>query len=92
MSNEMNWIRLEERLPDEDGWYLVTTILKRKPLIIAVTVEYWGYGWDCDYDEEDDCVRGFLDDDHNVMDLDNFVAWMPLPEPCYIATSKEDEQ
>ena len=81
MSDEMKWIRLEEKRPDEDGWYLVTKILRRKPLITTVTVEYWGYGWDCDYDE-DNCVSGFLDEDHNVMDLDDFVAWMPFPEPC----------
>lgn len=92
MSREMNWIRLEERPPDVDGWYLVTKILKRKPLVTTVTVKYWGYGLDYDYDEEDDCVRGFLDEDlFNVMDLDKFVAWMPMPKPCDITTSKEGE-
>ena len=53
MSNETKWISVEERLPDEDGWYLVTKILRRKPLITSVTVEYWGYGWERDYDYED---------------------------------------
>ena len=89
MSREMNWIRLEERLPDEDGWYLVTTILKRKPLITAVSIEYWGHGWS-EFGRGWDEV-GFLDEDYGVIDNQNFVAWMPLPEPCDIATSKEGE-
>lgn len=72
MPSEPHWIPVSERLPEENGFYLVTVNAQIRP------VRIYGYApWEMDEERKywlSDC------DDHSHV-FNHFVkAWMPLPE------------
>ena len=63
---EPRWIPVTERLPEEEGLYLVTCFNERPRLEVAwfyIDEEGFGY-FSCDWS-----------------DFDSVTAWMPAPEP-----------
>lgn len=70
-SADAEWIPCSERLPSEDGCYLVCMAWEYE----NVEVLKWADGWNCyrDYD-------GKVDREHEIDGAD-IIAWMPLPEP-----------
>lgn len=70
--SEQRWIPVSERLPEEEGWYLVTV---HPDYIVPDSMHtdslYWldGKWWFYDYDAR------------TAVWLDPIIAWMPLPEP-----------
>ena len=69
------WIPVEERLPEEDGEYLVTFLIDKKVCLV-------GYGC-CRKDVlGNDIGFGWYDLYSGTYFSDKaFTAWMPLPEP-----------
>lgn len=65
-----NWIPVTERLPEESGYFLVTTDDSTKKYVDIV----W-YAHPNDYDIEKGEWREMQFDDETV------IAWKPLPEP-----------
>lgn len=65
------WIPVSERLPSEDGHYLVCMAWEYD----NVEVLKWADGWNCyrNYD-------GKVDREHEIGGAD-IIAWMPLPKP-----------
>lgn len=64
------WIPCTERLPGEDGDYLIQMNLH----IANMGVLHWADGWNC--------YRFFGKlDRENEIDSEDIIAWMPLPKP-----------
>lgn len=80
------WIPVEERLPDEDGEYLVYCSFEEdKSVGEDKNCEYWIANYDTDMEAFGDwqdiyhpVSLGFLDSEFN--EINTVVAWMPLPE------------
>ena len=77
----MEWISVKDRLPEEDGEYLVT---KRDCFEDKLYVDLLAFTNHIDriYFEYSEHDRGFLDCDGEGgwYEATNVVAWMPLPE------------
>ena len=72
------WILVENRLPEEDGLYLVYTKLSPdedyEPLVANYDVCAGAFGeWESFYDP---VTFGFIGSDFYEMDV---IAWMPIP-------------
>ena len=86
LEQEPKWIPVSERLPEEDGEYLVT--IKKRNGIIFCDV--------CTFDAGD-AEKPFCSSNSSLRDYwkhglpkDMTIAWMPLPEP-YKAESEVEE-
>jgi hypothetical protein len=75
------WIPCSERLPSEDGLYLIQTNYMYHG-IPNMDVYYWAEGWNCMR-----LLNGMVKREYEI---DGIVAWMPLPEP-YIEEREEYE-
>lgn len=81
------WIPVEERLPDEDGEYLVYYSCEiDRSVGEDKECGYWIVNFDTDMEAFGEWQNiyhpvslGFLDSEFNEMNT--VVAWMPLPEP-----------
>lgn len=71
-SAEANWIPCSERLPSEDGLYLIQTNYMYHG-IPNMDVYYWAEGWNCMR-----LLNGMVKREYEI---DGIVAWMPLPKP-----------
>ena len=70
------WIPCSERLPSEDGRYLVSYwLMKDMPWI---SVMYYGKPT---FPETDHPCFYVSDDEYGDVEYNDIVAWMPLPEP-----------
>lgn len=84
---EYEWIPVEERLPDEDGEYLVYYSCEIDRFVGEdKECGYWIVNFDTDMEAFGEWQNiyhpvslGFLDSEFNEMNT--VVAWMPLPEP-----------
>ena len=65
------WIPCSERLPSEDGCYLVCMNFKYG----NIEVLKWVDGWNCYRGPNGEICRG------SEIDRADIIAWMPLPEP-----------
>lgn len=65
----MEWIKVTDRLPENEDWVLVVSHIRGEPLVemgcYVNCVEYQGW----------EAIDSFLDRPCNV------THWMPLPEP-----------
>lgn len=71
-SVEAEWIPCSERLPSEDGLYLIQTNYMYHG-IPNMDVYYWADGWNCIR-----LLNGMVKREYEI---DGIVAWMPLPKP-----------
>lgn len=85
-ADRARWIPVSERLPEEEGRYLVTFRSERKAYLVgygncqmSVCGKKIGYGW---YDLHDAVY----------FDKKSIVAWMPLPEPYHITDPDKKEE
>lgn len=62
---EMKWIPVTERLPEKDGWYLVTTYSSRGERMVMISI----------YHSIPKIFEDFMSIPLNVL------AWIPYPEP-----------
>lgn len=93
--NDIKWIPVSERLPENDGVYLCSYDLGR---YCYDTIGTYGFSNDL-YSVDDynfsgcEGKKGFYDYDSEVgyFEIDCITAWMPLPEP-YRMKGEEDEQ
>lgn len=70
----MNWINCTNALPEKEGAYLI--ILPRhngEPGLVDV----------CHYGTHDGVLGWFFYMDGQWWELDDVIAWMPIPEPYY---------
>lgn len=70
-SAEAKWIPCSERLPSEDGCYLVCMAWD----YCAMRVLKWADGWNCHRSYDVKVKR------ENEIDGVDIIAWMPLPKP-----------
>lgn len=80
LREQTRWIPVSERLPEEDGQYIITVKYKHEEGYEDIYVEHgeWDNGkWD---------MFGF----GHCGEVEKILAWMPLPEP-YKAESEESE-
>lgn len=70
------WIPCSERLPEENGRYLVTF----PSLINKLRVDILWYGRPTFPETDHPCFYA-SDDEYGDVEYDDVVAWMPLPEP-----------
>ncbi len=77
---QQRWIPVSERLPEEDGEYLVWYNCgddEEGYMVVNFDAEMGAFGyW---YDEYDDYTLGFVDSE--FIECETAVAWQPLPEP-----------
>lgn len=78
-SRPTGWIPVSERLPDDDGRYLVTYPLLRKDDLWVATAWY-GTPPMLNRPVKGKCFF-VSDDEWGDVPYDDVVAWMPLPEP-----------
>ena len=76
------WIPVAERLPEEDGSYLVTTNYFGKRKVINIC----GFAKDGETVDEYDLtgkkyVWYFYDNEYGFFSTDSVTHWMPLPKP-----------
>lgn len=76
---EPRWISVSERLPEETGWYLVTFNVYGG----GYAVGEMSYRKPENYWTRDNICK-------KVLDNDDVIAWMPLPEP-YKAESEDNK-
>ena len=72
LSAEAEWIPCSDRLPSEDGLYLIQTNYMYHD-IPNMEVYYWAEGWNCTR-----LLNGIVKREYEI---DGVVAWMPLPKP-----------
>lgn len=63
--DDMKWTPVTERLPEKDGWYLVTTYSSRGERMIMISI----------YHSIPKIFEDFMSIPLNVL------AWIPYPEP-----------
>lgn len=63
--NDMKWTPVTERLPEKDGWYLVTTYSSRGERMVMISI----------YHSIPKIFEDFMSIPLNVL------AWIPYPEP-----------
>ena len=71
------WISVEERLPDEEGKYLVTAYDGITPDVLYF---YKRYPY-CNKGIRTDCPVWCACDHYGDFEVDSVTHWMPLPEP-----------
>ena len=62
------WIPCSERLPEDGQTVLIQYVSRNDKEDITIAVGWMGYGSLCSWDDRVSC-------------MDDYVAWMPLPEP-----------
>ena len=83
------WIPVTEMLPEEPGMYIITgeyTSSGTKSLYVDICEYGRPYTYPDGYDQPDVCFY-FDDEDVGPIEIENVIAWMPLPEPY----KKEEE-
>lgn len=71
VSHRADWISVEERLPETEGWYLVYTAPDKKHRSVNKAEFFKGFEW-----------NNFEPYWHGAGgNLSNVTHWMPLPEP-----------
>lgn len=70
---EPQWIMCSERLPEEDGQYLITVKYKHVDGYKGVYAEHGDW-----FDGEWDMYFG----SGHCGEIEDVIAWMPLPGPC----------
>ena len=91
LEQEPKWIPVSERLPEKNGPYLVTQKATFTDYVYISAIGYALNLYDVDkYDFADKKHSGWYeyDPEWGYRELDNVIAWMPLPEP-YKAESEE---
>ena len=88
----MEWIGIKDRLPDQDGEYLVTIMLRKwtgnnyEPIPTVIVASFANSLADnCENINKDNDHPGFYDYDRMYEDyeeLEDVTHWMPLPEPA----------
>lgn len=90
---QTRWIPVSERLPEKKGTYLVTQKATFTDYVYISVVGYAHNLHDVDeYDFADKKRSGWYeyDSEWGYRELDDVIAWMPLPEP-YKAESEDNE-
>ena len=88
---QTKWIPVSERLPKEDGEYLLFGKVVEddtEDIFIGMydaCAEKFGY-WEDYYDSK---TLGFLDS--GLIEYNKVIAWMPLPEPYNVESEVEDD-
>lgn len=83
----LKWTPVSEGLPEKDGAYLVTqkfTGITNYTICSGVSIVYYSRNLSAVAREFADVYRaGWYnsDDEYGYWEVDNVVAWMPLPEP-----------